>query len=95
MEPPLPYWFYNLGITLAFGNSAVNPFLYGFGNRSVRKAWISFIRSNVSRLYVCGRLRRHARNSSCRLFVAPTNATSTAPVALNIPGPCVDKVPRL
>ena len=39
-EPPLPYWVYNIGITLAFGNSAVNPFLYGLGNRSVRKAWM-------------------------------------------------------
>ncbi|ELT99124.1 hypothetical protein CAPTEDRAFT_64301, partial [Capitella teleta] len=43
LQTNLPYWFYNLGITMAFGNSAVNPFLYGFGNRSVRKAWVGFI----------------------------------------------------
>lgn len=38
IEPILPYWFYNMGVTLAYGNSAVNPILYGFGNRSVRKS---------------------------------------------------------
>jgi len=36
-DPPLPVWFYNVSITLAYGNSAVNPFLYGFGNRSIRR----------------------------------------------------------
>ena len=40
VQPTLPYWFYNIGISLAFGNSAVNPFLYGLGNRSVRRVWI-------------------------------------------------------
>ena len=35
---PLPYWVYNSGVILAFANSAVNPILYGFGNRSVRQA---------------------------------------------------------
>ncbi|KAK2146233.1 hypothetical protein LSH36_623g02006 [Paralvinella palmiformis] len=40
VQPSLPYWFYNIGISLAFGNSAVNPFLYGLGNRSVRRVWL-------------------------------------------------------
>ena len=35
---PLPMWFYSISVTLAFGNSAVNPFIYGLGNRSVRRA---------------------------------------------------------
>jgi len=38
VDPLLPVWFYNISITLAYGNSAVNPFLYGFGNRSVRRS---------------------------------------------------------
>ena len=46
-KPTLPYWFYNIGITLAFGNSAVNPFLYGFGCRSVRKVWLRMLRCNA------------------------------------------------
>jgi len=37
VDPLLPVWFYNISITLAYGNSAVNPFLYGFGNRSIRR----------------------------------------------------------
>lgn len=37
VDPVLPVWVYNISITLAYGNSAVNPFLYGFGNRSVRR----------------------------------------------------------
>lgn len=51
IEPILPYWFYNMGVTLAYGNSAVNPILYGFGNRSIRK---SLLRS------LCGSLRTGA-----------------------------------
>lgn len=75
LQPNLPYWFYNLGITMAFGNSAVNPFMYGFGNRSVRQAWIKFIRTNFTRLYTCGQKLR--RNSSMGPF-AQTNGTTTA-----------------
>ena len=39
-EPVLPYWFYNVSIILAFGNSVLNPFIYGLGHRSVRKAFL-------------------------------------------------------
>ncbi len=35
----LPMWFYNVSITLAFGNSAVNPFLYGLASRGIRREW--------------------------------------------------------
>jgi len=44
VDPLLPVWFYNISITLAYGNSAVNPFLYGFGNRSVRRCVLLTVR---------------------------------------------------
>jgi len=44
VDPLLPVWFYNVSITLAYGNSAVNPFLYGFGNRSVRRCVLLTVR---------------------------------------------------
>ncbi len=40
-KPVLPYWFYNVAIILAFGNSVLNPFIYGLGHRGVRKAFVS------------------------------------------------------
>ena len=40
---PLPEWFYSIGVIFAFSNSAVNPLLYGFGNRSVRNAFMNSI----------------------------------------------------
>jgi len=43
-DPLLPVWFYNVSITLAYGNSAVNPFLYGFGSRSVRRCVLLTLR---------------------------------------------------
>lgn len=49
MDPVLPAWFYNVSITLAYGNSAVNPFLYGFGNRSIRRC----LTQTVRRLFQC------------------------------------------
>ena len=36
----LPNWFYTIAVTLAFGNSALNPFIYGLGNRSVRRSFL-------------------------------------------------------
>jgi len=44
IDPVLPAWFYNVSITLAYGNSAVNPFLYGFGSRSVRRCVLLTVR---------------------------------------------------
>jgi len=44
VDPLLPVWFYNISITLAYGNSAVNPFLYGFGNRSIRRCVLLTVR---------------------------------------------------
>ena len=40
LKPPLPHWFYTVAVTLAFGNSALNPFIYGLGNRSVRRSFL-------------------------------------------------------
>jgi len=54
VDPLLPVWFYNISITLAYGNSAVNPFLYGFGNRSVRRCV----------LLTVGQLRRQRTGSA-------------------------------
>ena len=48
-EPPLPYWFYNVAIILAFGNSVLNPLIYGLGHRSVRKAFLATISCDKSR----------------------------------------------
>ena len=50
VDPLLPVWFYNISITLAYGNSAVNPFLYGFGNRSIRRCVMQIIRQLRRRL---------------------------------------------
>lgn len=50
VDPLLPIWFYNISITLAYGNSAVNPFLYGFGNRSVRRCVLLTVRQLRRRL---------------------------------------------
>jgi len=44
VDPLLPAWFYNISITLAYGNSAVNPFLYGFASRSVRRCVLLTVR---------------------------------------------------
>lgn len=38
IEPLLPEWMYNVAVCMVFANSAANPFLYGLGNRSVRRA---------------------------------------------------------
>ena len=38
-EAPMPYWLYTVTVSLCYMNSAINPILYGFGNRSVRRAW--------------------------------------------------------
>ena len=48
-DPPLPYWFYNVSIILCFGNSALNPLIYGLGNRSVRHAVLSTLSCDKSR----------------------------------------------
>ena len=47
--PPLPYWFYNVAIILAFGNSVLNPLIYGLGHRSVRKAFLATLSCDKSR----------------------------------------------
>ena len=52
---PLPLWFYNVAVTLAFSNSVVNPFIYGLGNRSVRKAYI--------KLFLCRKFRQQRGGS--------------------------------
>ena len=48
VEPLLPKWMYNVAVCLVFGNSAVNPFLYGLGNRSVRRAWLKTFHCSLS-----------------------------------------------
>ena len=48
-DPPLPYWFYNVAIILAFGNSVLNPFIYGLGHRGVRKAFLATLPCDKSR----------------------------------------------
>lgn len=57
LDPMLPPWFYNISITLAYGNSAVNPFLYGFGNRSVRRCLSIVIGHLTTRIRTCLGLR--------------------------------------
>ena len=54
VDPLLPVWFYNVSITLAYGNSAVNPFLYGFGNRSIRRCVLLSISQLRRRRNVAG-----------------------------------------
>ena len=85
LQPKLPYWFYNLGITLAFGNSAVNPYLYGFGTRSVRKAWIKCLKDGVTRVYKCCHcgLVAYMKTRKDRM-VAQTEASQTAAAPLDI-----------
>ena len=48
-DPPLPYWFYNVSISLAFSNSALNPLIYGLGHRSVRIAFLTTLSCDKSR----------------------------------------------
>ena len=51
-DPPLPYWFYNVAIILAFGNSVLNPLIYGLGHRSVRKAFLATLSCDKSRSHL-------------------------------------------
>jgi hypothetical protein len=38
-----PQWLYPASVSMAFSNSAVNPVLYGFLNRSIRRVWMESV----------------------------------------------------
>ncbi len=68
-KPPLPYWFYNVAIILAFGNSVMNPFIYGLGHRKVRLAFLSTLCCDKSK-------RRHHRQASLSCQKANNHSSS-------------------
>jgi len=86
LDPVLPAWFYNVSITLAYGNSAVNPFLYGFGNRSIRRCLTQIVQPLGRRLLCRTRSRESAPTGPWPAITLPLTTITHRPRVVRLHG---------